>query len=70
MADSCEVGHGWEAFSLVCTFCDVEATAVLDGELDRLRRDSNQLAALRSMGVDNWEGYGPAMAVTGGGGDG
>jgi hypothetical protein len=33
MTDNCEVGHSWEVYSgdgLVCIFCDVEATAVID----------------------------------------
>jgi hypothetical protein len=32
-------------------------------DLESYRKDSARLAALEAAGVDNWEGYGHAMAV-------
>lgn len=32
-------------------------------EYQQLKRDSDRLGALEAAGVDNWEGYGHAMAV-------
>jgi hypothetical protein len=35
--------------------------AVLEKELESLRRDAKILRALEAAGVDNWEGYEAAM---------
>lgn len=32
-------------------------------EYQELKRDSEKLAALKAAGVDNWEGYGEALAI-------
>lgn len=33
------------------------------GEYDALNKDQEKLRALEAAGVDNWEGYGHAMAI-------
>ena len=39
----------------------VETVTITKDEYIQLLNDSIQLATLQSYGVDNWEGYGPAM---------
>lgn len=42
---------------------DTKRITITEREYKRLQNDSDKLAALEEMGVDNWSGYDDAMRI-------